>query len=293
LGSLLNYPRDGAIKFMHGYFHLHMIDVRSCSGSLSNELSFMQDQHWQTLRKPRTVFHLQLRRSETEQFDGDVSKWFRHYIQVKKPPEKMPSCWCVFDGEVYCSGAATCLKFCLHIPITLIIEIDDQDAQGHNNNGSSWHFPQTIRPLDGKAEERQGVVYEIVGRAFFNPGSSHFIARFATPDKRVYDYDGMKFGGYATVDRKAKINTHIAGTHRLISPPPRYNTCAVIYHLRGGTEAQRYFSRHQMALAQQMFDIEFVDSHNGSQLTDSDLSIPREIRLCGDHVAIQSDVKRF
>jgi hypothetical protein len=29
----------------------------------------------------------------------------------------------------------------------------------------------------------------------------------------------MKFGGYATVDRKAKINTHIAGTHRLIPHP--------------------------------------------------------------------------
>ncbi|KAG2336149.1 hypothetical protein BDR05DRAFT_1015949 [Suillus weaverae] len=223
---------------MHGYFHLHMIDVRSCSGSPSNESSF-QDPHWQIVRKPRAIFHLQLRRSAAEQFDGD-------------------------------------------------------DAQGHDNNGSSsWHFPQTIRPLDGKAEERQGVVYDIVGRAFFCPGSSHFIARYATPDKRIYDYDGMKLGGYATVDRKAKINTHIAGTHRLISPPPRYNTCAVIYHLRGGTEAQRYFSRHQMALAQQVCNIEFIASHIGSQLTDSDLSIPREIRLCGDVLPLQSDVNRF
>ncbi|KAG2140158.1 hypothetical protein DEU56DRAFT_735326 [Suillus clintonianus] len=292
LGSLLDYPRNCPIKFMHGYFHLHMIDVRSCSGSLSNESTFMQDRHWQIVRKPRTVFHHQLGRSMAEQFDGDVSKWFRHLIQVKKPPEKSRSCWCVLDGDVLCNGAATCLKFCSHIPITLIIENNDQDIQGHDNNGSSWHFPQTIRPLDGKAEERQGVVYDIVGRAFFSPGTSHFIARYATPDKRIYDYDGIKFGGYVTLDRKAKTTTHIAGTHRLISPPPRFNTCAVIYHLRGGTEAQRYFSRHQMALAQQMLNIEFVNAHNGSQLTDSELSIPREIQLHGDILPIPSD-ERF
>ncbi|KAG1794446.1 uncharacterized protein HD556DRAFT_1308143 [Suillus plorans] len=94
------------------------------------------------------------------------------------------------------------------------------DTQGHDNNGLSWHFPQTIRPLDGKAEERQGVVYDIIGRAFFSPASHHFIAHYITPDKHIYDYDGMKLGGHATVDRKAKINTHVAGTHRLISPPP-------------------------------------------------------------------------
>ncbi|KAG2046758.1 hypothetical protein BDR06DRAFT_977264 [Suillus hirtellus] len=157
LGSLLNYPRNSAMKFMHGYFQLHMIDVRSCSGSPSNESSFMQDPHWQTVRKPRAVFHLQLQRSAVEKVDGDV----------KKPPTKTPSCWCVLDGE-------------------------------------------TIRPLDGKAEECQGVVYDIIGRAFFSPASHHFIACYITPDKHIYNYNGMKLGGYATVDRKAKINTHVA-----------------------------------------------------------------------------------
>jgi hypothetical protein len=135
-----------------------------------------------------------------------------------------------------CNGAASMIKICLCIPVLLVIEMGVHiKTDGTTKEAiSEWDFPLTLL-LDTKAAAREdGVIYDIVGYAFTN--GKHFIARYASPTSRVFDYNGMQHGGFCQRITKAKIPTHISGSN--VPRPPAYYTNSVVYHLRGGTKAQ-------------------------------------------------------
>ncbi|THU75736.1 hypothetical protein K435DRAFT_846836, partial [Dendrothele bispora CBS 962.96] len=68
----------------------------------------------------------------------------------------------------------------------------------------------------------------------------------------VFDYDGMKHDGYSQ-RQNGKLDTLLAGC----SPPcpSGYYTHGVIYHLKGGVQAQKVFHDHQVSEARKYFDI--------------------------------------
>ncbi|KAF9459978.1 hypothetical protein BDZ94DRAFT_1311935 [Collybia nuda] len=134
----------------------------------------------------------------------------------------------------------------------LIIELEPTKKDDDGDN--KWIFPKTLRPLTQEAKLIDGVVYDVVGRALFNPESQHFTARFSPDKVTVYHYDGMKHGGDSIRDNDMRIITHLAGPAQL--DLKKTHTRAVVYHLRGGTMAQERFTRDQTLKIEEEFPIQ-------------------------------------
>jgi hypothetical protein len=195
-----------------------------------------------------------------QNYQGDVERWFRELVLINKAPVDDP-CWRNVDddGAKLCSGMATALELFFGIPVMLILEIPSTWGRNHANQ---WNFPRRIRPLTAGAESMHGVVYDIVGRAFTNGG--HFTATYTPDSKRVYQYDDMHNGGCSVLDADARIDSHLAGK---IPPKSGWRTYAVIYHLRGGTRAQSFFTKYQLAAAQRVHSIRFSTPENTDPYT--------------------------
>lgn len=133
----------------------------------------------------------------------------------------------------------------------LILDLELDDSTG---DAPIWDFPQKLFPSTLRAAQDHGLVYDLVGRGLYNPTASHFIARYAK-DKAIYTYDGMKHGGYSIQEKNAKLSTHLYGENVII--PSGYRTHVVIYHLRGGPDAQALFYRAQIATAHRLYNLNF------------------------------------
>lgn len=234
------------------YFQAHWILLRSCLGDTQNQT------HWEITQTPRASLDFQLNSTIFTMFKGDVGKWFRHLLQVNKPPTESNHCWRDVDGRHCCNGHASSLELYIGIPIMLIIELGDPEDEGNQ-----WTFPKHLRPLSNDAETNDGLVYDVVGRVLYKHSSSHYIARFSPNGKLVYDYDSMKHGGSAVCNSDARVITHIAGSSN--TNPPGCRTWALVYHLRGGVNAQARYTQDQIAQTARIHPIiHFTSSSDGS-----------------------------
>ncbi|KAJ7753231.1 hypothetical protein B0H16DRAFT_1835398 [Mycena metata] len=184
-------------------------------------------------------------------YGGDIQKWFRATVNVNRRPEKSPSCWRNVDdnGAATCSGPATVIPVIIGVPVMLILELP---SAWDGTLPDQWDFPPHIRPLTAAvAENTHGVVYDIVGRAFSN--GAHFKANFTLDGTNVYTYDDTKHGGCAILNQ----NAHLTGR---IPSKSGWRTYAAVYRLRGGMQAQTFFSRYQISAAERVHSIKFAAS---------------------------------
>ncbi|KAJ7620926.1 hypothetical protein B0H17DRAFT_1151844 [Mycena rosella] len=146
-------------------------------------------------------------------FRGDLSKWFRWLLD---PSEwERATCWRQWDSNPFCNGAAVAKEYILSIPVVLVLEVGD-------SLGSSWKVPPNLLPL-GQKFAAKGVKYNLAAQIYTNytaelGRSSHFIARYVTPDSaNIFDYDGMKHDGHAKHRRGAKISGWLSGSSNKLS----------------------------------------------------------------------------
>ncbi|KAJ7436921.1 hypothetical protein FB451DRAFT_1061373, partial [Mycena latifolia] len=253
LEGIISQQQSRGYNFARSYFQGYHILLRRCPGDQQTP------QHWQLKQlKPQTCFNLTPQAYQV--YRGDVEKWFREMLLINRNPENSPSCWRRLDddGEKSCGGAATALQLILGIPVMLILEIPSEWV---GNRSNQWSFPPTIRPITLGAECTHGVVYDIVGRAFTS--GNHFKAAFTRDGKHVYSYDDMQNEGASILIPGARVGTHLTGE---IQPDSGWRTYAVVYHLRGGTRAQSFFSKYQCAAAQRLHSIEFSLPHNNDPI---------------------------
>lgn len=235
------------------YFETYFVKLRACTGD--TEIP----QHWEIYETPHGRFHLDpLTLDLRDRFSGDVAQWFRNYVSVNKSAVATP-CWRTIEGKCLCDGSASSLDIPVSIPIMLIVEIgDDHDTR------NTWDFPINIRPLSKEAETTDGLVYNIVGRAFYSASGAHFTTRFTDNGRRVFDYDDIAGKGRAFERKGAKVKSHLAGLDSKIETPDGYITKAVVYRLRGGRKAQARFTRDQIAQSQRIHPVlEFTPSATG------------------------------
>jgi hypothetical protein len=226
LEAIIFHQHDREHNLARSYFQTYFVLLRSCPGH-------DQTRNHLNLKRLTAATSFNLTADMSESYQGDTAAWFRSMVRINREPEDSPSCWRNIDddGAKTCSGAATVLKLILGIPVMLILELPaDWDGQKSNQ----WSFPDHIRPLTAGAETMHGVVYDIVGRGLTNGG--HFKAIFTPDGKHTYCYDGDDNGGCAILTP----NVNLAGR---MPPKSGWRTYAVIYHLRGGTRAQAFFSK--------------------------------------------------
>ncbi|KAJ6514135.1 hypothetical protein DFH09DRAFT_1099690 [Mycena vulgaris] len=212
--AMFSRQQDPTLNFAESYFQHQYILFRRCTGD--EQIG----EHFQIKRAVRQCYFA-LTGEMSQHYQGDVEKWFRELILINKAGEESPSCWRNIDddGEPTCFGKAKLLQLILGIPVMLILEIPSPWVGSAPNE---WDFPQNLRPLTLGAEALDGVVYDIVGRAFTNGG--HFRASFTRDDKLVYEYDDMRNDGCALQIPGARVKTHLAGR---ILPESGWRTYAV------------------------------------------------------------------
>lgn len=135
--------------------------------------------------------------------------------------------------------------------MTLIIEISDVES------GSHWDIPGTLYPYRNKPTvSTHRVKYSITSHLYFNSTIRHFIARYSlnTGNKtRIFDYDGMRHEGHAVLHPSNTLKGTLTGpTDHLRDIPDGYVLYALVYHLDGGEDAQRYFRTEQINLAKKL-----------------------------------------
>ncbi|KAK6974420.1 hypothetical protein R3P38DRAFT_3482445 [Favolaschia claudopus] len=159
--------------------------------------------------------------------------------------ERMSACWQALDGNRFCSGEAIQYEVFLNIPNALVIEFDGVE------DGEPWDIPKTLYPCRGdSAASGRGVKYSVVSHVYFQQSRSHYMTRYLSSEKRVFDHDGLLHGV----------------SNRLRDLPAGFVLRAVVYHLEGGEEAGKYFGNSQMERAEKNLFLRFKtrsSSHTG------------------------------
>ncbi|KAJ7276589.1 hypothetical protein C8J57DRAFT_1713894 [Mycena rebaudengoi] len=184
--ALLPAP-DGASQRCISFFRAYAVQVKKCPKSEASPL-----EHWE-VSHPLWRAPFQLSKEMHRIFGGDLNKWFCWLLD---PSEwESATCWQQWDSIPFCNGAAMAKEHILSIPVVLVLEVSD-------SLGSRWKVPPSLLPL-GNNLSTKGVKYTLAVQIYTNyttkrGKSSHFIARYVTPDSaRIFDYDGMEHDGHA------------------------------------------------------------------------------------------------
>jgi hypothetical protein len=202
-----------------------------------------------------------LNAQEFKQCEGKVSKWFRQKM-LANPPSTSHPCWKAVDGNVLCDGDSRSVQIHLSLPVMLVIESGSHiSADGPSEDDlTQWNYPATLQPDTKTMADEDGVIYDLVGRAFTS--GNHFITRFSAPNSSaIFDYNDMEHSGFSRQVKAAKISTHLSGNN--VPAPPHFYTHAVIYHLRGGAKAQQCFYRDRLVAMRRIhaIDIQPLDAN--------------------------------
>lgn len=233
---------DEASKRCISFFRVYAAQVKKCGGCAAAPL-----EHWE-IAHPLWRASFQLSERMHQIFQGDLAKWFRWLLD---PSEwETATCWRQWNSKAFCNGAAQAKQYILSIPVVLIVELGD-------SLGRSWNIPSSLLPLGTKfGAPGKGVKYNIVANIYTNHtaelgASSHFIARYITPDgAKIFDYDGMRYHGHAKHSPGAKVLGWLSGpSANLSNIPAGYKLIAVAYTLEGGENAQKIFRTQRQKTA--------------------------------------------
>ncbi|KAJ7671086.1 hypothetical protein B0H17DRAFT_1209141 [Mycena rosella] len=250
-----------AVERAECYFRMFTLTLRSCSGPEGDhhQLEYIK------LRK-----YCQLSPDLCQKYKGNMRQWFTDLIRVTKP-EPLAGCWHARDGELFCEGNAHLNEIILNIPIVLIIEIEmgDIDSSDH------WDVPNSLHPFPNNSPaSARGVKYSIASHVYCNTQASHFTYRYSTLEgakTRIFDHDGMKNEGYATLRPSSALKGLLTGpTGKLQDVPDGYLLHAV-----------------QMESATKKFGIHF------ETLSTSETGIPSSCELQRQNLEIIPDGERW
>ncbi|KAJ7230884.1 hypothetical protein C8J57DRAFT_1251619 [Mycena rebaudengoi] len=274
---------DGASERCISFFRPYAVQVKKCPGCEAAPL-----EHWE-VSHPLWRAPFQLSKKMHRIFGGDLNKWFRWLLD---PSEwESAACWRQWEANPFCNGAAMAKEYILSIPVVLILEVGD-------SLGSPWKVPPSLLPL-GRKFSAEGVKYILAAQIYTNytvkrGGSSHFIARYVTPDgTKIFDYDGMEHNGHARHRRGAKLSGWMSGpSDKLRDVPTGYRLVAIIYHLEGGVNGQQLFCAERRKTAPWGLQLDADPTNNRPFARFAQLVQPHLIQMTGDERADWASIRR-
>ncbi|KAH6889065.1 hypothetical protein BKA70DRAFT_1541345 [Coprinopsis sp. MPI-PUGE-AT-0042] len=269
----------------HGYFELLYVQVEQCPGSgmgTSGD-SIHRRQHALITSTPWRTISPILPYSEQSlaKYENRVDLWFKATIATVPKNDWTPGigCWRAHDGIPDCSGEPLETPYlAASIPVVLFIcmddlyqgDMDDSNLELGVPNQPEWNFPSKLFPGTRKEAKDFGLVYQIVGRVFYD--GQHYKSRVAkyrsmrTGDTEgklelegLYQYDGMVDGGCATLVEGATLDNFISGDETEVGLPLGTRTAAVAYRLVGGLRAQELFFEKRRQELERLYSLQLSD----------------------------------
>ncbi|KAF9455241.1 hypothetical protein BDZ94DRAFT_1327669, partial [Collybia nuda] len=246
LNDLLGHDKSDSSVHMRAYFQLLLIDIHKCSGHPR-----IGGQHIELTDRPRRKAILTLDSFMHLEYNGNFGHFMADFFSGMRQWIPAQSCWRTKEGQPLCTGSRQDIRgLPISVPISLRIEIQHEGFIPANDQ--VWDFPLTVFTSPDGIAEGDGIAYDLVGFALFNPVQSHFITRYVHHNK-VITYDGMKYDGYSIMEPGATVETHLAG--RSPSLPDGYTVHQVFYRLQGGLVAQEKFYTLRSAYYKDQFNI--------------------------------------
>jgi len=97
------------------------------------------------------------------------------------------SCWRVKDAIPLCSGKRMDNRdLVISLPLLYSVEVGNEHVarQDLTKDLQVWDFPPELTPVSAALAESHGLIYDLVGLALNNFEGNHFIARYASIDRR-------------------------------------------------------------------------------------------------------------
>jgi hypothetical protein len=231
------------------YFEYLELVIRACTGD-------GQGGHTEISRIPIPHFGLLLSPDVWGKANGDPEELLKYRTSLDRPKHP-PSCWREREGTYFCLGSSEVHRICVSLPIVLNFYSESRELR-------HWTFPSIIQL---SLPEGDPIVYDICTRVFYNGG--HYTTRFrgytSATSSTIYDYDGMRFGGFSKDIENSSPDTHLCGADDdLEDCPAGYYTVLVTYRLRGGVEAQQRFFHQQLAQIASKFKLSWNDDTLGT-----------------------------
>lgn len=265
------------------YFESLKVEVHQCSGSAKTG-----GPHLEVHSPPQRKSFYQLSKHELLLYNGSLSNWFDDFTGLQAKFSAQELCWRAHEGKSLCSGKREdSPPLIISLPVLLLLETPDDPNPSKSCHVPSWDFPPTLTPsaVTKRQAGHKGMIYDLVGLAFFSSTQSHYIARYATDNNsKIYTYDGMRNGGYAVLEENAKFSTYIAGQAHL-NIPRSYTPSAAIYRLRGGADAQDALFKIRTRTCSKAFNLKFSTTN---------LSTLPDVSYCGNDFPVEfSHEQRF
>lgn len=193
------------------------------------------------------------------QYENKLARWFRDFVSVKLPT-KDRTCWRQKDSQPLCGGQACLKQVVMSIPIVLILALEGFHERYYNME-IRWDVPEQLYPSTVDLGKSHGLVYDIVGCAYFTAKTKHYTARFTPDGKHVYAYDGVDSGGSSILEAGSKVKADLAGELRSLPDSAEPRPISLVYKLRGGASAQRTFFERRVEAMQHL--------HTGINVSDA------------------------
>ncbi|KAF9533317.1 hypothetical protein CPB83DRAFT_903260 [Crepidotus variabilis] len=245
--SLQNGEVVGGSWNAASYLGTFLTTLNRCSGSPATNGPHLQVLSHLSIRTKLSVpFHLH------KEFDGSIRTWFKDFVSVEKTMSK-GRCWRVHEGEGLCAGKVKeAVTLVVSLPAILVLELgeDIENAEELTTNPVSrqqtfpiWNFPKKLMPLTKSLAKEHELAYDLISLGLFSPVKQHYVGRYIEGEGQIFTYDGMKHKGRGHYESEATITTHLSGTSDTF--PTSFVPNIAIYHLCGGTVAQKVFYEHQ------------------------------------------------
>ncbi|KAL1715944.1 hypothetical protein EV715DRAFT_293655 [Schizophyllum commune] len=245
--SMPDRPHD-VTSIQQLYFATSTIIWRDCQGDTAANVP----RHFRLTPNASLRYMLELPgAASASNYRGEIKRWFHDFMSVKKPEQDM-CCWRQVGGKLLCNGQANIKDIVTSIPVVLILVFEGFDERKARFE-TQWDAPSELFPLTQALARSHEIVYDIVGRAYYDPLNSHYWARLTPNGKAVYHYDGMSDGGSSVLKENMTVTNDIAGK---ITVPAGYQgprPMSLVYHLRGGARAQRSFFKRRMLSIEHKF----------------------------------------
>ncbi|TRM67848.1 hypothetical protein BD626DRAFT_564741 [Schizophyllum amplum] len=235
------------------YFAMGYFTWRTCTGNAQAQIP----KHHQLTRQARLQYMISLPTSTSVpsmlHYDNHITAWFRDLLSLNQPDPAVGSCWRQRDGHMFCDGAACRKDIVTSIPTVLILLLEGWDDTICASD-VQLSIPTELFPLTKTLGRECGLVYNIVGRAYFDPSAAHFWARFTPDGKHVYQYDGLTGGGSSYLQEAMHVKDDLAGDLYISASDAEHpRPVSLVYHLRGGVHAQQVFFKHRTKAIEDKF----------------------------------------
>lgn len=241
----LRLPRSPEEVPLLLYMTTRVFRLKTCSGALGvDSLDVQQSphQHFHIYPVVQQYYAFTPKSADCLLWSGSLQNYMRKKLSFDmKTRAQNATCWRSVDGADTCGGVSYTHELIVSPPVILHIAL---------TSTSNWTIPPTLHPWPS-GHPLHDVTYSLTARIYGSHG--HFTASLRAENDHVLFYDDMQNDG-VIIPESSDVSD--IGKNDQDRTPTGTHTEYVLYHLDGGTAAQKRITKHQASILRSLYKLE-------------------------------------